>query len=748
MAIDNVLDIEPRIQYTASAAQTIFTYPFPITADVDIVVDVDGVIGALDVDYTVTGATDDNGGTVVITSPVMAGGEIVTLYRDIPIQRSVDFQQNGPFASDTMNDELDEKTLVDQQLETGIGRALRLPYNAQVGSSETLLAPVSNWLGQFLRFNDTTGAPEPATTSSVALSQSVIADFLFPQTTAEAAAPVDPTNKEYPVEGEIRRYGAPLDEIADARSAIVLADSIGVPVILDGGLDYVVGSSVTIVNQLIIKPGSTIKPSGGAVITCAGGIICADEDWTQKFTGAGTVIIGIAQSVKCDWFGPVSTTLASPNSTIQAAITATARGSTILFKGQYVTTPLNMVCDENVGEQDTITNRDAGKTLQGIGRSMTFRFGSQEVALGAQIILGNGEDDDLLTVTGVRFSSQPSRCNIGLDGITYDGNKANNSSGRCCYFTSVKDVHGNLYATSAAGVGVEFDPAGAGSSNVANFDTIISVDHGDDCIRQGGLGDPQWGTVHVGGGGGDGIVCGSGMMIGQIHSFVNAEHGVVLTGFARIGHIRVNDSGDSNILMATAVEGCDIGSVYSSESALSPVSDAVDAHIVYSGTAIGSHIGALHCDDSGTAAKRCIYLNSGAARNRVDSFTHEGSPDANIVHFVAGSENDGNAIIPAPITSTVAYAGSVTPDPYAGRALFFDQLTGAIGFSDYTALLVGDGHEITTYFEADGSNRAVTWGNRWQHPDGVSTTVDMNTARMMKWVAKNNVFILASDTTH
>ena len=43
-SIDDVLDITPLNQYTATASQTAFTYSFPIFVDADIVVDIDGVV--------------------------------------------------------------------------------------------------------------------------------------------------------------------------------------------------------------------------------------------------------------------------------------------------------------------------------------------------------------------------------------------------------------------------------------------------------------------------------------------------------------------------------------------------------------------------------------------------------------------------------------------------------------------------------------------------------------------------------
>lgn len=120
-SIDDVLDISPRVQYTAGAAQTIFAYPFPIFVNADLVVDVDGVLQVLTTDYTVSGAGAETGGNVTFLVGLV-GGETVTIYRDIAIERLTDFQQNGPWSSTTFNDELDKLTLVLQELENKVGR--------------------------------------------------------------------------------------------------------------------------------------------------------------------------------------------------------------------------------------------------------------------------------------------------------------------------------------------------------------------------------------------------------------------------------------------------------------------------------------------------------------------------------------------------------------------------------------------------------------------------------------------------
>lgn len=138
MSIDIVEDLTPRVQYVASAAQTVFAYPFAVFQESDLVAYVDGVLKILSTHYTVTGETDDLGGDVTFLVP-MIGGEIVTLYRDTTIERTTDLQQNGPLASSTLNDELDKLYVIAQEQRNALLRAMRLsPIDTSLDGDLTL----------------------------------------------------------------------------------------------------------------------------------------------------------------------------------------------------------------------------------------------------------------------------------------------------------------------------------------------------------------------------------------------------------------------------------------------------------------------------------------------------------------------------------------------------------------------------------------------------------------------------------
>lgn len=260
-SIDNVNDITPRVQYVASASQTEFDYPFPIFADADLVVDVDGVTKALATHYTVAGEGDDAGGTVTFLTG-LSGGEIVTIYRDIGIARTTDFQQNGPYSSESFNDELDRITLVQQELEMKLGRALRIPVAADVDSSDIELT-VANFANKYLTF-DADGKPTPAVLADATMTQATIGVLYRPRSAAEIAASVTPTNYYYDW-GDVRRYGAVGDNSTDDTTALINAGKSSKRVYIDPPLTCrVTGTLAT-----GLQSGQTWY--GGGAITTANG---------------------------------------------------------------------------------------------------------------------------------------------------------------------------------------------------------------------------------------------------------------------------------------------------------------------------------------------------------------------------------------------------------------------------------------------------------------------------------------------
>ena len=125
MATISVGDLTPRNQYTATSGQTVFAYSFPIFVDSDLKVYNGSTLLTLTTQYTVSGAATDNGGNVTLGSGATAG-DIITIYRDMPVARTSDYQTNGDLRAETLNDDLDKLAMMIQQIEFDLNnRVLR-----------------------------------------------------------------------------------------------------------------------------------------------------------------------------------------------------------------------------------------------------------------------------------------------------------------------------------------------------------------------------------------------------------------------------------------------------------------------------------------------------------------------------------------------------------------------------------------------------------------------------------------------
>lgn len=145
-------DTSPRVQYTAMAAQTTFTYPFEIFEDADIKVFVtpngqtanDATdLKTLTTDYTVTNAGQTGGGNVVLVVASTAG-DVVTIERDVPVKRITDYTALGDFFAADLNEDLDRLTAMVQQQEKTLERTTGLPSTVSSTVNPKLPVPSPN----------------------------------------------------------------------------------------------------------------------------------------------------------------------------------------------------------------------------------------------------------------------------------------------------------------------------------------------------------------------------------------------------------------------------------------------------------------------------------------------------------------------------------------------------------------------------------------------------------------------------
>ena len=148
-----------RAEYSATAGQTIFTYPFRIFTEADLVVSIDGTSQNAGTDFTVTGFNNPSGGTFTFASGLTIG-QVVVAYRSVAVERTTDFQPNGPLPASALNNEFDRQIIIAQDnydaATTGVIRINVAEAGADV---DTLGGDPSTRAGKILSF-DSGGNPE------------------------------------------------------------------------------------------------------------------------------------------------------------------------------------------------------------------------------------------------------------------------------------------------------------------------------------------------------------------------------------------------------------------------------------------------------------------------------------------------------------------------------------------------------------------------------------------------------------
>lgn len=144
-----------RISYAGDDSTTAFSFPYLFFADDDLkvilVVDATGVetTQTLTTHYTVAGAGVAAGGTVtMVTEP--ASGETLVIIRQEQFTQGLDLVENDPFPSESVEQQFDILTMLAQQTDDEIKRAMRLSDGDTSGLDTTMPTPAAN---EFLRFD-------------------------------------------------------------------------------------------------------------------------------------------------------------------------------------------------------------------------------------------------------------------------------------------------------------------------------------------------------------------------------------------------------------------------------------------------------------------------------------------------------------------------------------------------------------------------------------------------------------------
>lgn len=264
-------DVTPRIQYTATGGQTTFPYPFEIFEDGDLVVVQNTTTLTLTTHYTVTNSGVTGGGDVVLVTGA-TNGDTITIYRDIPVERTSDYQANGELRAATLNDDFDRIVAMIQQNERDLSRSLTLSQ-----TSESEISPLDGLPNTVVGF-DANGDLKAYT---VGTDIGDTADMV--SHTAGGQSVEETLNQRYYITPE--QYGASGDGIADDASSLTtaIAAAISQGKTLVGKGTYRVASNVNFRNAFVDFSQATIDVDHSGVGITIGGHAASPNNPSQRF---------------------------------------------------------------------------------------------------------------------------------------------------------------------------------------------------------------------------------------------------------------------------------------------------------------------------------------------------------------------------------------------------------------------------------------------------------------------------------
>jgi len=183
-----------RNDYVGNGAADTFPFTFRITdaAHLRVIVeDTDGNIDTLtlNADYTVTGVGLASGGSITLTAGPLEDGYKLTILPSIPITQLTDLRNRGSFFPSVLEDALDKLTLISQQQQDEINRAIKFPATDGV-ALKTVIPSAAARANQFLGF-DAQGEPIAARPSEAPVSvfmQAVVSAASSSSTDSEGVA--------------------------------------------------------------------------------------------------------------------------------------------------------------------------------------------------------------------------------------------------------------------------------------------------------------------------------------------------------------------------------------------------------------------------------------------------------------------------------------------------------------------------------------------------------------------------------
>lgn len=131
-----------KVSYAGNGSTVAFAVNFYFLQNTDLKVTLRSALGVETVktygtDYTVSGAGVDSGGTVTMTT-APASGEKLVISRNAPLTQLVDYQPNDPFPATTHEQALDKLTMITQQQQEQLDRAVKTSISDTITPDQLL----------------------------------------------------------------------------------------------------------------------------------------------------------------------------------------------------------------------------------------------------------------------------------------------------------------------------------------------------------------------------------------------------------------------------------------------------------------------------------------------------------------------------------------------------------------------------------------------------------------------------------
>ena len=219
--------------------------------------------------YTVDVNEDGVGGTVTVAWPSTSSS--ITIYRETSDTQGSDYEDYNQFPSDTVESDLDKRTMVTQEIKEVLDRSLKVPITSDIDGE---LPAVEG--GKYLGWN--------------------AAGTAFENKTVDAT-PSGTTAMLYL--SNYASYAAALTAIGTTESVLVLDDAGAVSV----------DTTIPITLQQVFTKKGALTIAAGMTLTINGAI---DAGLYQIFSGTGTVKFGVSSVISCvesSWFGAIGDTI-------------------------------------------------------------------------------------------------------------------------------------------------------------------------------------------------------------------------------------------------------------------------------------------------------------------------------------------------------------------------------------------------------------------------------------------------------